>query len=55
VRRITIKYVNAPVSGAQWHSLRAEFARKAIRILLNGKACTAVDDMHIGGPGAAGV
>jgi hypothetical protein len=54
-RRITIKYVNAPVSCAQWHTLRAEFAGKAIRILLDGKACIAVDDAHIGGPGAAGL
>ena len=54
-RRMTIKYVNAPVSGGQWHTLRAEFAGKAIRILLDGKSCIAIDDAHISGPGAAGV
>src|SRR5215813_3334046 len=30
-RRITIKYVNAPVAGNQWHTLRVEFAGKAIK------------------------
>ena len=54
-RRITIKYVEAPVAGNAWHRLRAEFAGKAIRILLDGKSYIEVEDAHIVGPGAAGV
>src|SRR6185295_3580813 len=54
-RRITIKYVDAPVAGNQWHTLRAEFAGKTIRVLLDGKRYIEVEDTHIRGTGAAGV
>jgi len=53
--RKTIKYVNAPVPGNTWHTLRAEFRDKHIRILLDGKAYIDIDDAHIAGAGAVGV
>jgi hypothetical protein len=34
-RRVTIKYVDAPVA-KQWHTLRVEFAGKAIKVTLDG-------------------
>jgi hypothetical protein len=54
-RRITIKYVDAPVAKDQWHALRVEFAGKRIRVALDGKAYIEVDDEHIGGAGRVGV
>ena len=54
-RRITIKYVDAPVKGNVWHTLRVEFAGTRIRVLLDGKAYIELDDSHIAGPGAVGV
>ncbi len=54
-RRNIIKYVDAPVAGKQWHTLRAEFQGAKIRILLNGKAYIELDDTHIAGLGAVGV
>ena len=54
-RRRTIKYVDAPVPGNAWHTLRAEFKGTRIRILLDGKAYIELDDSHIAGPGAVGV
>lgn len=54
-RRNTIKYVNAPVSKNQWHTLRVEFAGKRIRVALDGKVYIEVDDDHIHGAGAVGV
>jgi hypothetical protein len=54
-RRITIKYVDAPVPGNVWHTLRAEFKGTRIRVLLDGKAYIELDDSHISGPGAVGV
>jgi len=53
--RKTIKYVNAPVPGNAWHTLRAEFRDRRIRILLDGKAYIELDDAHIAGAGAVGV
>jgi hypothetical protein len=53
--RKTIKYVDAPVAGKQWHLLRVEFAGTKIRVLLDGKAYISVDDSRIAGPGAVGV
>jgi len=53
--RSTIKYVNAPVPLNVWHTLRAEFQGKRIRILLNGKVYIEVEDDHIKEPGAVGV
>ena len=54
-RRITIKYVNAPVAQNTWHLLRAEFRGPRIRVLLDGKAYIDQDDGHIAGAGAVGV
>jgi hypothetical protein len=54
-RRRTIKYVEAPVPGNTWHTLRAEFRGTRIRVLLDGKAYIELDDSHIAGPGAVGV
>ena len=54
-RRITIKYVDAPVAKNQWHTLRVEFAGKRIRIALDGKVYIETDDEHIVGPGRVGV
>lgn len=54
-RRKTLTYVDAPVPGNKWHTLRAEFQGTKIRVLLNGKAYIALEDRHIEGPGAVGV
>jgi hypothetical protein len=54
-RRNTIKYVDAPVAGNQWHTLRVEFAGKRIRVALDGKVYIEVDDERIAGSGAVGV
>lgn len=54
-RRITIKYVDAPVAGRQWHTLRAQFSGSSIRISLDGKTYIETEDAHIAGPGAVGV
>ncbi len=54
-RRITIKYVDAPVAQNQWHTLRTEFSGKKVTISLDGKPYITVDDEHIAGPGAVGV
>ena len=53
--RSTIKYVNAPVPLNVWHTLRAEFQGKRIRILLNGKLYIEAEDEHIKEAGAVGV
>ena len=53
--RRTIKYVDAPVPGNTWHTLRVEFKGTRIRVLLDGKAYIELDDSHIAGPGAVGV
>jgi len=54
-RRRTIKYVDAPVAGNAWHTLRAEFRGTRIRVLLDSKPYIELDDSHIAGPGAVGV
>ena len=54
-RRNTIKYVDAPVPGNVWHSLRVEFFGKKIRVILDGKQYIETDDDHIVGSGAVGV
>ncbi len=54
-RRRTLKYVDAPVAGNAWHTLRAEFKGSHIRVLFDGKAYIELDDSHITGPGAVGV
>ena len=54
-RRITIKYVDAPVAKGQWHVLRVEFAGSRIAVALDGKRYIELEDTHIGGAGAVGV
>ena len=54
-RRITIQYVDAPVPGHVWHTLRVEFSGKRIKVALNGKTYIELDDGHITGSGAVGV
>ena len=54
-RRNTLKYVDAPVPGNTWHTLRVEFSGKRIRVLFNGKPYIEMDDEHIAGAGAVGV
>ena len=54
-RRITIKYVDAPVPRNTWHTLRAEFSGKNIRVILDGKPYIELADDHIAGSGAVGV
>ncbi len=54
-RRRTIKYVDAPVPGNVWHTLRVEFKSSRIRVFLDGKAYIEANDNHIPGSGAVGV
>jgi hypothetical protein len=54
-RRKTIKYVDAPVAGNAWHTLRAEFKGTHIRVILDGKPYIELDDNHISGAGSVGV
>jgi hypothetical protein len=54
-RRNTLKYVDAPVPGNVWHTLRVEFAEKRIKVFLNGKPYIEQQDDHISGTGAPGV
>jgi hypothetical protein len=54
-KRKTIKYVDASVPPNKWNTLRAEFSKKAIKILLNGKKYIDLEDDRISGPGAVGV
>ena len=54
-RRITLKYVDAPVPAEAWHTLRVEFAGKRIRVALDGKWYIDLEDSHIAGAGAIGV
>jgi hypothetical protein len=53
--RKTIKYVDAPVAGNTWHTLRVEFSGTRIRVILDGVARIELDDSHIVGAGAVGV
>jgi hypothetical protein len=54
-RRITLKYVDAPVLAKTWHTLRVEFSGTRIQVALNGKVYIQLDDAHIGGAGSVGV
>ena len=54
-RRNTIKYVDAPVAGNVWHTLRVDFAGKRIKVALDGKTYIDLEDDHIAGAGAVGV
>ncbi|HEX4235310.1 MAG TPA: hypothetical protein VH041_13525 [Caldimonas sp.] len=53
--RKTLKYVDAPVKGGTWHTLRVEFAGTRIAVSLDGKRYIELMDSHITGPGAVGV
>jgi hypothetical protein len=54
-RRITIKYVDAPVPAHKWHMLRVEFSGRAISVVFDGKQNIRVEDDRIAGEGAVGV
>jgi hypothetical protein len=54
-RRITIKYVNAPVANNQWHALRVEFSGKTINVMFDGKRYIGLENDQIAGSGAVGV
>ncbi len=54
-RRNTLKYVDAPVPGNTWHTLRVEFSGKRMRVIFNGKPAIDMDDEHIANAGAIGV
>jgi hypothetical protein len=54
-RRNTIKYVDAPVAKAKWHTLRVDFAGTSIKVTLNGKTYIDVQDKRISGAGAVGL
>ena len=54
-RRITIRYVDAPVAKGTWHTLRVEFAGQRIKVALNGKTYIDLEDSHISGSGAVGL
>ena len=54
-RRITIKYVDAPVAKNHWHTLRAEFVGNRIGVALDGQIYIEADDAHIAGSGRVGV
>jgi hypothetical protein len=54
-RRITLKYVDAPVAKAQWHRLRVDFYGDQIAVSLDGKTYIEFRDTHISGAGAVGL
>jgi hypothetical protein len=54
-KRNTIRYVDAPVAGNVWHTLRVEFSGNRIKVLLDGKQYIEAQDTHIQGAGALGV
>jgi hypothetical protein len=54
-KRITIKYVDAPVAKNTWHTLRVEFSGSRIKVALNGKTYIEQEDSHIAGAGAVGL
>lgn len=53
--RKTIKYIDAPVSLNEWHTLKVTFSGKRITVALDGKTYIDLDDDHISGAGAVGV
>ena len=54
-RRITIKYVDAPVARDAWHTLRVGFVGKRVRVTFDGKTYIDLDDAHLAGSGKVGV
>jgi hypothetical protein len=53
--RKTLTYVDAPVAGNAWHTLRVEFGGQSIKVALDGKTYIDMKDNHIAGAGAVGV
>ena len=54
-KRVTLKYVDAPVARSRWHTLRVDFAGKGIRVTLDGRRYIDIDDDQIVGAGSVGV
>ena len=54
-RRITLKYVDAPVSPQVWHALGVEFSGQRIAVWFNGRKAIELEDGHIAGSGAVGL
>lgn len=54
-RRVTLKYADAPVPGAQWSRLRVEFEGPHIRVWLNRQLTIELDDPQVEGTGSVGV
>jgi len=54
-KRVTIKYVDAPVPLGRWHLLRVDFSGDSIRVTYDGKPYIDARDDHITGAGAVGV
>jgi hypothetical protein len=53
--RKTLKYIDAPVAGNTWHTLRVEFNGQSIKVDLDGKTYIEMKDTHIAAAGAVGV
>ena len=53
--RKTLKYMDAPVAGNTWHTLRVEFNGQSIKVDLDGKTYIEMKDTHIAAAGAVGV
>jgi hypothetical protein len=47
--------VDTPVELNKWHTLRAEFQGKRIRVAMDGKTLIDIEDGHVAGRGAVGV
>jgi hypothetical protein len=54
-KRITIKYVDAPVPANVWHKLRVDFRGRRIEVRLNGMLYISMDDDHFSDAGAVGL
>ena len=54
-RRITIKYVDAPVAKNAWHTLRVDFSAQRIKVTFDGKTYIELEDAHVKGAGAVGM
>ncbi len=53
--RITLRYVDAPVSSNVWHTLRVEFTARHIKVIFDGETAIELEDGHISGAGPVGV
>jgi hypothetical protein len=53
--RRTIQYVDAPVTGNVWNTLRVNFQGTHIEVILNGKSYIQIDDNSLLAAGAVGV